>query len=282
VQAEAHNATTALDRREQLLSSVAGLVERADSQVDAVDEATAVLTTARSSLSDAEGALQPLAARVQETTRQLEAARRTDSAAFAAHGCHPGDECPVCARALPDTWAPPAAADLDAARGAVEDAENSHKKAAEECRRAGDRRGKAVGHLRSTLESLASTLGELATLATDHKLAPPPLPDTNLVPDMSADDATFEATGRGLAALPISLAAWFEAERQRLSPLLQNRDEAQTKLERSATELQEAVARQGGADAGAADLKSKVAGAEATRNSAAEEPAPVVNPLPGR
>jgi exonuclease SbcC len=270
-QAEAHNATTAFDRREQVLSNVVGLVERAGTQVDDIDAATTELAGARSALTEAEGALQPLTARVEEATAQFEAARRADSAAFAAHGCHPGEACPVCARALPEDWAPPAAADLDAARSALEVAENARKKAADEHRRAGDARGQVVGHLRSTLGSLSATLGDLATSATEHEFTPPPTPGVDLLPDATADDETLEATGRAVATLPASLAEWIAVEREALVPLQTNRDEALAKLERSATELQEAQARQSGAEAGAAELRTNVAGAEATSNGAADE-----------
>lgn len=270
-QAGAHDATTAFDRREQVLSNVAVVVERAGTQVDAVDAATTGLANACAALADVEGALQPLVARVEEATGQLEDARRADSAAFAAHDCHPGEACPVCSRTLPEDWSPPAAADLDAARSALEAAENAHKKADDELRRASGARGQAVAHLRSALGSLSATIGELGTSASEHGLAPPPIPDANLFPDASADDATLEATGRGVATIPASLAEWIAVERQALVPLQTSRDEALAKLDRAATELEAAQTCQIGAEAGAADLKSKVAGAEATRTGAAEE-----------
>ena len=44
--------------------------------------------------------------------RRLERARRAGSAAAAARGLHPGDDCPVCRRDLPEDWTPPPDADL--------------------------------------------------------------------------------------------------------------------------------------------------------------------------
>jgi len=48
-----------------------------------------------------------------------EAVIRRDAAAHAAADCAPGDPCPVCARELPDGFAPPAVPDLDAAADAL-------------------------------------------------------------------------------------------------------------------------------------------------------------------
>ncbi|MGH9165752.1 MAG: SbcC/MukB-like Walker B domain-containing protein, partial [Acidimicrobiales bacterium] len=45
---------------------------------------------------------------------------RRNAAAAAASGCTPGDDCPVCAQPLPETFTPPAADDLDTAEAAVE------------------------------------------------------------------------------------------------------------------------------------------------------------------
>ena len=62
-----------------------------------------------------------LAAQAEEAAEQTEkakkaaakaeagfaAAQRANSAAAAAHGLHPGDDCPVCLRGLPEGWSPP-------------------------------------------------------------------------------------------------------------------------------------------------------------------------------
>ena len=49
-------------------------------------------------------------------------ARRANSAAAAAHGLHPGDDCPVCRRDLPAAWTAPGDVGLDDARQAAREA----------------------------------------------------------------------------------------------------------------------------------------------------------------
>ena len=50
----------------------------------------------------------------------LASAQRSNAAAAAAHGLHPGDECPVCRRDLPAGWTAPPDQGLDAAQRALE------------------------------------------------------------------------------------------------------------------------------------------------------------------
>lgn len=52
--------------------------------------------------------------------------QRTDAAAEVAHGLHPGDDCPICNRSLPQDWSPPTSEDLDAIRRAHEHARIHH------------------------------------------------------------------------------------------------------------------------------------------------------------
>lgn len=64
---------------------------------------------------------------------QLALARRASSAAAAAHGLHPGDDCPVCRRDLPHDWKSPPDEGLaeaeDAARTAKKDAQETAERA---------------------------------------------------------------------------------------------------------------------------------------------------------
>lgn len=64
---------------------------------------------------------------------QLARARRASSATAAAHGLHPGDDCPVCRRDLPQDWKPPPDEGLaeaeDAARTAKKDAQETAERA---------------------------------------------------------------------------------------------------------------------------------------------------------
>lgn len=62
--------------------------------------------------------------RATDEARRAEAAlataQRSNAAATAAHGLHPGDECPVCLRDLPEGWTAPPDQGLDAAQQALE------------------------------------------------------------------------------------------------------------------------------------------------------------------
>lgn len=55
-------------------------------------------------------------------------ARRAHTAAAAAHGLHPGDDCPVCQRDLPEGWTPPPDQGLAEAEEAAKRAENQSQK----------------------------------------------------------------------------------------------------------------------------------------------------------
>ena len=94
-----------------------------------VREAEARLATLRSDQSRAAAELE--AARAAERSaggeqaaadERLAAARRSETAAAAARDLHPGDECPVCLRDLPDGWNAPEGVGLAAAEQAAEDA----------------------------------------------------------------------------------------------------------------------------------------------------------------
>ena len=64
-----------------------------------------------------------------EAEEHLAAARRSDSAASAAHELHPGDSCPVCRRELPADWKAPAAAGLSNADRVAREARQAAKTA---------------------------------------------------------------------------------------------------------------------------------------------------------
>ncbi len=68
--------------------------------------------------------------------KRLAAARRANFAAAAAHGLHPGDDCPVCMRGLPEDWSPP----KDAGHADAESALRQAREAAQES----DRRSEGI------------------------------------------------------------------------------------------------------------------------------------------
>ena len=80
---------------------------------------------------------------------RLADAQRANSAAAAAHGLHPGDDCPVCRRDLPEGWSPPLDAGLADAKSAAEKAGNAAK--------ASDQR---ATHARAELQAVEAQLGD--------------------------------------------------------------------------------------------------------------------------
>ncbi len=85
------------------------------------------------------------AARAARTAEEhLDAARRTGSAAAAAHGLHAGDACPICRRDLPADWEAPDAAGLEEAEHVAA--------AAHDAARDADRAATALGARRTGLE----------------------------------------------------------------------------------------------------------------------------------
>lgn len=80
------------------------------------------------------------------------AALAADAAAAVAASCQPGDDCPVCARPLPDDFTVPAAGDLDAARARTAEAQL----AAQAARDASSAAGRDEEHLRRALAQAVS------------------------------------------------------------------------------------------------------------------------------
>ncbi|MEJ7785861.1 MAG: SMC family ATPase, partial [Solirubrobacteraceae bacterium] len=67
---------------------------------------------------------------LKQAQTSLDDAHRADAAARAAHGCEPGDNCPVCSQQLPDTFQiPETSADLAALQLALERAQQAERSA---------------------------------------------------------------------------------------------------------------------------------------------------------
>lgn len=153
-------------------------------------DAAAALHAALLETNEAEVALAASAARlaladaeVADAVAALEMVRRKDAAAFAAHGKHPGDSCPVCARALDEGWVAPAVQGEDAARAQLDRA-NQERGVAD------DERLKATANLsaaRATAEGAESKHATVQqALATATEALHNSLPGVDVV----ADDAT--------------------------------------------------------------------------------------------
>lgn len=105
---ERDTASAALDRARGLVAQVATVERLLGDQSDGV-------ATASKALKQAEAERQLADNRLEAAEKALADARSTEAAAVAAHGHHPGEPCPVCARVLPDDWRIPEAPGLDLA-----------------------------------------------------------------------------------------------------------------------------------------------------------------------
>ncbi len=124
-QLEAKRATAEAKQREAENLLRRGLQAAADAraleaQAGEKDDAAERLTTQEAALG--EGALAEAQQQAARCEKEYDEAQRHNAAAAAADGLHPGSECTVCGRPLPQDWQPPAAEDLEAARAAYESA----------------------------------------------------------------------------------------------------------------------------------------------------------------
>ena len=117
-------------------------------------------------------------------------ARRASSAAAAAHGLHPGDDCPVCQRDLPESWTPPPDEGLAEAEEAAKKAERQSQESEQQATRANTRMEAAEGQLadaqadaqrtseecRAAIADLVANFGDgAAPTAPDAQASVPPL-----------------------------------------------------------------------------------------------------------
>ena len=128
-----------------------------------------------------------------EADDHLAAARRSDSAATAAHELHPGDSCPVCRRELPASWEAPAGTGLAEAERRAQTARQTAEAADKEVTRLDAQRLGAQERVTETeaevttcetqFEVARRELAQRAGLAAD---APPPDRSAVLAPLESA------------------------------------------------------------------------------------------------
>ena len=111
----------------------------------------------------------------------LAAARRSESAVLIAGGLHPGDECPICRRALAPEWHAPAGADLSAAEHEAEAADAAAARARDSEVALDTRRDAAAEAVRQAEERLgfasedaATARRTLADAAAAHHTGPAP------------------------------------------------------------------------------------------------------------
>lgn len=126
---------------------------------------------------------------------------RVDAAATAAHALHPGDDCPVCARSLPDGWAAPDAGGLAAATATLQQARRDEQQARDEHRAAATAAERTAAHAREETATLAARLERVAAAVADLP-APfrPALPDPLTASGVGAGDLSDALTADAMAA----------------------------------------------------------------------------------
>lgn len=118
---------TALTSLEHLTLSLGDMADQMRSVVDFRSEALKRTKDAE----DLKKAVDKADAQLAKAEKDLDTWRRLDAAATAAHGLHPGDDCPICARVLGADWKHPDASGLEAA-------DERHRLARDEAREARD------------------------------------------------------------------------------------------------------------------------------------------------
>ena len=162
----------------------------------------------------------------EAAVKALREAQQARSAAAAAHDHHPGDPCPVCQRALPEGWTPPASADLTQATAAEEKAKQALERASSAQRKAGESRGRLAGVFMGVALSLVSKHSELAKAAETRGLpSPPQFQALNLPDAVPVDQARTLAEQVGGLVQPPS--AWGTGLGTLLTPLQEARDRAE-------------------------------------------------------
>ena len=152
-------------------------VEREEKHAQAAMKAaaaTAQIGKLVKSLPDLEATRDERQREADRTAEHLALARRQDSAAHAARGLHPGDDCPICRATLAEHWQPPASTGLDEATAidkkagaAAREAANTLK--AQEAKResATERADDAKAALGQRRQEATAARGELAATGVE-------------------------------------------------------------------------------------------------------------------
>lgn len=189
---------------------------------------------------------------------QLDRARRASSAAAAAHGLHPGDDCPVCRQDLPQDWTPPP----DEGLADAEDAARTTKKDVQET---AERATRARTRLQGVDDQLAVARSEAEHASQEYRAA-------------VAEIVARFGDGTDAAALDALLGPLDEHVRESADDLARH-DEAHKaladQLEQRSTEAAAAVAEASGAQQLAEAAHSAAVGALNRLNrNVAETPTP--------
>ena len=125
-------------------------------------------------------------ARWRESARVLELARRADSAAAAAHGLSPGDDCPVCDRELPAAWDAPGGSGMDEAEQTARAAEALARKTERARTELSEQQRASVEAIAASEQELEATRIALAGALDRLEGRKSPLESDGSVPDAAS------------------------------------------------------------------------------------------------
>ncbi len=255
------------DRAGEAQKKVAELADRRGGVAAKVENAAEEAESAKAAAANAE--------------ERVADARRANSAAAAAHGLRPGDDCPVCRRGLPVGWSPPEDAGHAEAEAAAHEARNKAQKSDQKAAQVGaelrsverqliDARAsaeQAAAMYRSALTEVAVAFGEespdlFAGTADDISG-----PDNASDSDDASDASTASDNDAPTAAPPLpsldSLLRPLTAARQKASDALARHDDAHKTLEQERAGLSNDAATAEAEAKGADDLAAAARGTAA-------------------
>ncbi len=238
-------ANSGLERAEQALYSwreAAGVVSGIEAQLSTTADRIA---DARRQLEDAERRSADAEDRRSDAAAAVRAALVESAAAQAGEGCSPGDDCPVCARPLPEDYEPPVRhVDVEAAEVAEQGAADAAKAAGSAVQaasllveRESSTRDRLQADLDSAKEAERGAVTEAATAGVDLALAGAEDDSAVAGPRTAADEARSRSERAALALE--SASAVLEAARDEIERQLK---EHQQRVARAEADLSHAIA----------------------------------------
>jgi exonuclease SbcC len=263
-EAEAAAKGTGVAAAEQAVTGASDIVARLQKQVELVDAAHEALSAVDAQIAELTEKLGPITERRDQARRTLDVAQRSDAAATAAHGCQPGDDCPVCDRPLPAGWVQPESGELDEARALAADTASEFDTTISELQTAGERRAGYVSRLTSALSTVTAARDELAMLAEKSTFVPPP-GAAALEPALDEPTA-LDTAAEGAHVLGIEVGNWLESLSSAVAPLREASEQSDGRLKEAHQALKEAETAQGVADKAVNDANAALAGAVSTHD----------------
>jgi exonuclease SbcC len=220
--------------------------EEAELALNAAKEASKTAAAAVEQASEGRGAAE---GRLRDAEEAVQLAQRADAAAAASEGCRPGDNCPVCATVLPESFVPPASGELPAANAALTAARTASREAEAAWREAQDAEVRTGAQLDAATTALSTAVAAVAEAADELQGATglavsPDLTEVAALAQLVADGerlATAEEAARlevvarqraaaeASSALAAAKASW-EARREQSSKELRDAEAALARI----------------------------------------------------